>query len=137
MNLNDAYPSKYLTAADLDGQDLVFTITGCTLETLGQGEEAETKLVLKLKDEAKGFVCNKTNASKIAETLGDETDHWTGKTITLGPREVAWGAKTVWSIRVVTPPPVRRAVRAQASVAPDASDDYADAQAATRRPAQH
>jgi len=44
----------------------------------------------------------------------------------------------VWSIRVVTPPPVRRgAVRTQASVAPDASDSYADDNAGVRRPAQH
>lgn len=135
MNLNDAYPSKYLTAADLDGQDLVFTITGAKLETLGQGDEAETKLVLALKDETKNFVCNKTNASKIAETLGDETDLWLGKSITLGPREVAFGAKTVWSIRVITPPP--RGRTAPRSAGPTTPDEYADEQASIRRPAQH
>jgi len=138
MKLHEAFPSKYLTAADLDGQDLAFTIAGAKLETLGQGDDAEQKIVLALRDEAKGLVINRTNATSIAKLHGDDTDDWIGKVITIGPREVQFGKDMVWSIRVVTPPPVRRgAVRTQASVAPDVSDDYADAQAATRRPAQH
>lgn len=129
MKLNDCYPSKYLTAADLDGQDLLFTITKATLETLGQGADAEDKLVLSLKGEAKGFVCNKTNATAIAKHLGsDDTDDWIGKNITLGPREVQFGKDMVWSIRVIGRPPTRGGARQSATTAPDA-DTAADEEA--------
>lgn len=132
MKLNDAYPSKYLTAADLEGEDRVVKIKNVTLETLGQGAEAEDKLVLALHNEDKGFVCNKTNATTIAKVLGsDDTDDWLGKSITIGPREVQFGKDMVWSIRVTTPPPGKTA-RHTPTTPDDEADREADAQAARR-----
>lgn len=133
MKISDAYPSAFLKAEDLDGQDLTFTITSVELETLGQGKDAEQKLVIGLKGESKKFVCNKTNATQIGKQHGDDTDDWIGKPIVLGPREVQFGNEMVWSIRVCGRPPTRAAAPpVRPTTAPDAADSYADEQAGTR-----
>lgn len=131
MKLSDAYPSAFLKAEDLDGQDLTFTIASVELETLGQGKDAEQKLVIGLRGHSKKFVCNKTNATQIGKQHGDDTDDWLGKNITLGPREVQFGNEMVWSIRVCGRPPVRTGATPVRQVAQDPSD-YADEQMGVR-----
>lgn len=102
MKLNDAYPSKYISAADLNGQDVTVTIDGVDLEEFdGDNRNKERKLVLRFRGKKKAMVCNKTNANTIAKVLGsDDTDDWIGKSITIGPREVEFGGEMVWSLRV-------------------------------------
>ena len=58
MNINDAFPSRYLTAADLGGQDQRVTITEYSYETLG----TDQRVVLGLQEISKKWVLNKTNA---------------------------------------------------------------------------
>lgn len=121
-----------MTAEDLDGQDRTFTITNVDQIELGK-EKKEMKLLVSLRGEKKGFVCNKTNAKKIAEITGcHDTDDWNGKTIKLGPREVQFGEDLVWSIRVISPPPQRSRPAGQASQAP-AGEEYADEMTQTGR----
>lgn len=100
MKLNEAYPSKYLTAEELDA-DVTVTISDVDLEDIGQGAQKSRKLILSFQGKKKKFVLNKTNAKTIADVLGtDETDEWIGQRITIGPTEVEFQGEMVNSIRV-------------------------------------
>ena len=83
MRISKAYPSKYLKAADLEGQDRKVTIRSCVEKELGQGAESESKPVLYFDGGDKGLVLNQTNAAAIVEDYGDDTDTWIGRK--LGP----------------------------------------------------
>ena len=100
MNINDAFPSKYLKASDLpESGSQSFVIEKVTIEEIGK--EKEQKPVLHFEDENKGMVCNKTNARTIAKVTGsDEFEDWPGKTISLYRAEVEFGGEMVESIRV-------------------------------------
>ena len=99
-SVNDSYPSKYLKASDLNDTPLTLQISDVSEETVGQGDQAEKKLVCYFRGEEKGMVLNKTNATTIADQLGDETDDWIGQSITLFPTQVDFGGRQVEAIRV-------------------------------------
>lgn len=98
MNIDQAFPSKYLKASDLNGRNVVVQISGARIEGIGQNKDQ--KLVLSFYGKEKTFVCNKTNASTIAKLHGPDTDNWIGKSITLTAREVEFQGEMVLSIRV-------------------------------------
>ncbi len=100
MRISEAYPSKYLKAADLAGQDRTVNIRACVQEELGQGSEMEVKPVLYFDGGQKGLVLNKTNAQAIAEDYGDDTEAWAGREIVLFVREVEYQGKLMPGIRV-------------------------------------
>jgi hypothetical protein len=106
MKLTDAFPSNYLKAGDLD-EDQTYTIAGVTIETLGQGKNAEQKPVLSFKETDKTFVLNKTNGKTISSLYGDEMDDWTGKKITLFATEVEFQGEQTLAIRVRLKKPVQ------------------------------
>lgn len=102
MNLDDAFPSKYMKASDLpeDGH-LTFTIEKIEMQDIGK--EKQRKPVISFEESDKTFVCNKTNANSIAKVLGSrDTDQWIGKKIRLFRTEVEFGGEMVESIRVKT-----------------------------------
>ena len=125
MNLNDAYPSRFLSAEDLNGQDVTVTIANVTQETLGQGKDAQQKLVASFVGKKKAMVLNKTNAKTIAKLYGDETDGWTGKRITIGAREVEFQGDMILALRVSLKAPAAPAANA-AKVAPKAVVEPSD-----------
>jgi hypothetical protein len=99
MNISKAYPSNYLKASDIESENLVLTIAGIAMESVGQ--EKEQKPVLYFQEIEKGVVLNKTNANTISQVLGTpETDNWIGQKIALYAAEVEFQGKTVESIRV-------------------------------------
>ena len=102
MRISEAYPSKYLKADDLDGQDRTVNIRACIQEELGQGAEMETKPVLYFDGGQKGLVLNKTNATAIAEDYGDDTEAWAGREIVLFIQKVSFQGKLMPAIRVRT-----------------------------------
>ncbi len=102
MRISEAYPSKYLKAADLDGQDRAVSIRACIQEELGQGAEMETKPVLYFDGGHKGLVLNKTNAQAIADDYGDDTEAWAGREIVLFIQKVTFQGKLMPAIRVRT-----------------------------------
>lgn len=111
MKTSEAYPSKYLTAEDLNGEDVALTIKAVDLETIGQGAKAEQKLVISFRGAKKQFVVNKTNAKTITNVLGsEETDDWIGQRITIGPREVEYQGDMMMAIRVSLKKPSSNAV---------------------------
>ena len=103
MNIDKAYPSKYLKAGDVSETPRAFTITHAEIEEVGR--DKEERLVLYFVDQDKGMVVNKTNANTIAKALGSkETDEWIGKIIRLYSTEVQFGDEMVEAIRVSLKP---------------------------------
>ena len=102
MNLDDAFPSKYMKASDLP-EDAAVTYTIEKIEMQDIGKEKQRKPVITFEESDKAFVCNKTNANSIAKVLGSrDTDEWIGKQIKLFRTEVEFGGEMVESIRVKT-----------------------------------
>lgn len=116
MNVNEAFPSKYIKASDIGDKAITVTIENITLEDVGQGQKKEEKIVLHFQGKEKGLVCNKTNANTISGFYGDETEDWIGKRITLVTREVEFQGDAVMAVRVSLKKPV--SAEAAATVKP-------------------
>ena len=102
MNINDAFPSKYLKASDLGDATPIVTIDHVTPELVGM--KKEQKAVAYFVGKSKGLVLNKTNAMKIAAIAGTaETDEWSGIRVTLYVTETEFQGETVETIRVKVP----------------------------------
>jgi hypothetical protein len=109
MNINGAFPSNYLKAADLAGRRALVTISHVKMEDIGD----DHKPVLYFQGKEKGMVLNRTNANMIAEiTNEEETERWAGKAIVLFSTKVDFQGRRVDAIRVdrpangqVAPPP--------------------------------
>jgi len=97
MDINAAFPSKYIRACDLGNDDLVVTIEGVELEDItGDGE---VKPVMHLEDH-RPLVLNKTNGNKIAGMFGPDTDNWAGQQVVLHPTTTEFAGKEVACIRI-------------------------------------
>src|SRR3990167_8394893 len=113
-NINDAFPSNYLKASDLQGREVVVTIDKVTFEAVGR--EKEMKAVLYLQGKQKGIVLNKTNAKKIIEISGSAiTEEWSGVQVKLYPTETEFAGETVDCIRIK---PVGKAAMRMTNSAP-------------------
>jgi len=97
MKISDAFPSKYISAADLNDQAVVVTIEKIRMEEIGDQEE---KPVVYFSGRNKGLVLNKTNATTIAGIHGQDTDDWVGKSISLFPTQTEFQGRAVECIRV-------------------------------------
>ena len=100
MKVSDAFPSKYLSAADITDS---ITVTMSHTETTEL--EGKKKLVLFFKGAKKALMLNKTNASNIAKAYGDETEDWTGKPLVLFTAWVDYKGESVEAVRVRAPQP--------------------------------
>lgn len=97
MNINNAFPSTYLKAADLQGRRANVTIENVQFEDIG-GDE---KPVVYFQNKSRGMVLNKTNANMIAEIANStETDEWPGVKICLYATKVDFQGRRVDAIRV-------------------------------------
>lgn len=101
MKLNDAFPSRWLKAADLSGKSHLVKIDHVDQEEIG----SDAKLVMYFRGKQKGVVLNRTNASVIASKYGDDTDEWGGAEIELYPDKVQFQGNLVDAIRVRLPVP--------------------------------
>ena len=96
MNINEAFPSNYLKAHDLQNGERVMTITSISMESIGD----DHKPVVYFKEHERGLVLNKTNATNIAEAYGPDTDQWNGCAVVLFKAWVDFQGKSVEAIRV-------------------------------------
>ncbi len=96
--VNDAFPSPYLKAADLNNRTIKLKMDNVTFEEIGQ--EKDKKPVLFFAEVKKGLVLNKTNATTIGAVHGQEFEGWTGKEIELFEQMVPYQGQNVPSIRV-------------------------------------
>ena len=116
IRMSEAFPSKFLSAADLQGREVSVIIEKVVIETVGQGDDAGPKPIVYFKGKQKGLVLNKTNAGEISHAFGDDSDDWIGGEIIIFPTRVDLGGKMVDAIRVKIPP--RRPDAARGSMSP-------------------
>ncbi len=114
MNINEAFPSNYLKAIDLQGREANVIISNVTMEKLGN----DTKMILYFQGKQKGMVCNKTNATNISMLYGDDTDGWIGKPVVLFGAYVDFQGKSVLGLRIKPPSMQQQAARTQAPLPP-------------------
>ncbi len=109
MRMSTAFPSKYVSAGDLNGCACVLTIARVAQEMI---EPSKSLPVVYFYGTQKGLVLNKTNANAIVFLHSDESDSWIGKQIEVYPTTTEFQGKIVDCIRVRGPgqvpvPPVQ------------------------------
>lgn len=97
MDIEAAFPSKWLKHSDLQGQRFTLKIKSVIIEDMQDGEQ---KAVMYFNKGSKGLVLNKTNATEIANLFGKETDNWAGKDVELYPAKTLYMGKSTDCIRV-------------------------------------
>lgn len=104
-HIDEAFPSKYLSASDLKGQVLTVTIARFAVEEVG--ETKDEKYIFYFEGMPKGLVLNKTNGRRIAAIYGNELEGWIGKSIMLHPALTEYQGNEIECIRVKkeAPPP--------------------------------
>ncbi len=102
MNIDTAYPSKYIKESDLQGQPRLLTIARVSMETVDQSGH-DTKPVVFFQGAQKGMVLNITNKNVIVLLYGTETDNWIGKQIELYPSQTDFRGEIVACIRCRAP----------------------------------
>lgn len=105
MRVSEAFPSNYVKAADLRGNNARVVIDRVKIEEIGD----DRKPVLYFQGKEKGLVLNKTNANNISVLYGDDMEEWQGKEIILFPAMVDFQGRTVEAIRVRGVPHKERA----------------------------
>jgi hypothetical protein len=101
---SEAFPSKWLKAADLKGKPCLLEIKAAKYESVKFNGKAETKLVLEFAGTGKAFICNLTNFQKIEEITGqDDTDNWPGYVIEVYPTTVPVHGEATDCIRIRAP----------------------------------
>ena len=99
MQINEAFPSKYLKASDLQGRNVTVKMDRVEFEVISN----DKKLILYFQGKQKGMVLNKTNANNISKIYGTDTDAWAGQEIVLFEAMVDFQGETVPAIRVKAP----------------------------------
>lgn len=82
--LDEMFPSPYLKASDIDGEEIL-TIKGFKNETFKnqKSDKDEEKTIIFFEEREKGMVFNKTNARTLKELYGNVTSEVIGKRIIL------------------------------------------------------
>jgi len=102
MNVNDAFPSRYLKAADLGGREVTVTIERVELQDVGRSKERRP--IVYFTGKRKGLILNRTNARRIGEIAGSlETTAWRGVQVRLFTSQVEFQGSLVDAIRVKAP----------------------------------
>jgi|SRR5215831_10139167 len=99
MNIDDAFPSKFIKASEVPEEGVTLVIERVEMEDVdGKGAR---KPVLYFRNAKKGLPLNKTNSNKIKQLFGtQETDQWIGRPITLYRSETDFQGDTVDCTRV-------------------------------------
>lgn len=101
MNINEAFPSKYLKASDIPEEGRVCVISRVDEEEVGR--DKEVRPILYFEGVEKGVVLNKTNATNISKLYGFETDDWVGKKVMIGTAWVDFNGQSTEGIRIYPP----------------------------------
>jgi hypothetical protein len=96
------FPSRYLRAADFEGQSVSLTISEVLKDKvqMSTGQKAE-KYILRFQETDKELILNKTNAKAVAKVLHEpKAVHWPGERIILKPTTCEAFGEIVDCIRV-------------------------------------
>ncbi len=86
MRVNEAFPSKFIKATDLQGGRRQVTITHVEMEEMADGKLVP---VAYFKGKQKGLILNRTKCAVIEDIAKtDEMDEWSGISIILYPTRV-------------------------------------------------
>ena len=101
MKISTVFPKKYASGEDLAGKTVSLTVKTVAMESMhtAPGTPAESKPVLYFEHAVKGIILNPTLARQIAAILGDDTDAWTGKRISVYPVPMRVASKDRVAIR--------------------------------------
>jgi|TARA_R100000081_G_scaffold82306_1_gene50007 hypothetical protein len=99
MDINSAFPTKYMKAADLP-EPKTFTIRVVSMERMMDGTQ---KPAIAFHETDQLFVLNKTNANRCAAMWGSDTNTWTNQRIELYKDFAEFQGRTVDSIRCRAP----------------------------------
>lgn len=103
MDIDAAFPSRYLKSSDLQGRNVTLIIDRVEMEEVGFGRDKDHKPVVYFQKAKKGLVLNKTNSNTIKTGYGKDTDSWLDKPLVLFPAMVEYAGDTVEAIRVRVP----------------------------------
>jgi hypothetical protein len=121
MKGNEAFPSKYWRAADLE-QPVVVVIDNVTQEMIGEGEDKQLRTVMSFVDGDKQLILNKTNWITLEGGFGEESDDWRGQKIRLVRERVEFKGKSTFGVRVRLPAALK-AAKPKAASQPVEDDD--------------
>lgn len=102
MDINAAFPSKYIKASDLQDREAKVVISHVDMEDIG-GDNGDRKPVLYFVGKTKGLVLNRTNANMVSMIYGHDTDQWQGGEIILYPTMAEFRGKQTPAIRIKLP----------------------------------
>ena len=101
MKVYELFPSRYLSAPEMEGKQVEVTIESVELEKVMTDGRSEEIPVISFAGAKKKMALNKTNAKTISSQHGEDMDKWKGKKITIFPTTCsAFGASKVPCIRV-------------------------------------
>ena len=103
MDMNQAFPSKYIKADDLQGKEWPLVIRNVVREDVGTDQKPDNKPVIYFNGTEKGMVLNVTNNNAICDMFGFDSDMWLGKTITLIAIQTEFQGKPCLGLRVKLP----------------------------------
>ena len=106
MKIDQRFPRKYATGADLQGKAATLTIARMQPEQMrpGPGAPTQTKYVIYFSEAQKGVILNRTLANQIADITGSQdTDDWAGQRVTLYPQPMKVAGKDRIAIRARRP----------------------------------
>ncbi len=105
MKRSEAFPSKYLKAADLPRDGIGITIKSISRELVGD----DVRPVAKLHGHTKSLALNPTNWDLIVDLLREEdSDRWIGREIPIYPTQCPYKGEIVDCIRVRERAPVEQ-----------------------------
>jgi hypothetical protein len=119
MSILSRFPSKYLKGDDIEPGETV-TIKEVRDELVGMDQDG--KPFLYLEEYKRGIVLNKTNATAVARTYGDDETTWPGKQLVLRTEPVSFKGETTNAIRMQAAPTSRKKKEA-AEVAASVGDE--------------
>lgn len=103
MNINEAFPTKYLKSSDIDGlptKEATVLISSVMIEDVGTQQAPEHKPIVHFQGADKGMVLNKTNALAMEMAFGPETDRWIGQKVVVFTQPVMFQGKQVQGLRL-------------------------------------
>jgi len=100
MRRDEAFPAKFLKAADVKEAPLFAVISYVEMETVGQGTDSKSKPVMYFEGHDRPMVVNATNWDALADAYGDDSDGWAGHKIKIRCARTHYAGKAVDGLRV-------------------------------------
>lgn len=129
MKKSEAFPTRFLSAADLNGKAVTVTIERTPRELLKspKGGEEQEKTVLYFVGKKKGLPLNLVNWNSVEEITGEkDSDSWVGAKVELFPTKTQMGGDLVDCIRIRAPAVRELSKQRRAAPSPSAADEMED-----------